>query len=109
MDDEIFKLTMKVAALEERTVNFEKQYERDMEEIKKDMGGIFKRIEESTEKISSLHTKINAIFSVDIKKAASFLMTIWVVAVVTYIGGQWAKSKFNGNVELTLKEERENG
>lgn len=91
---------VKVARLEEKFDNFEKSYEKDISNIRSQVGGIFKRIEDSikerhdqmegiTERLFCLDKKIEQRFKIDMKK---ILLGIFMACFV-YLCTEYIKAK----------------
>jgi len=91
-----------ISRLKEKTSNMEKLQNRDMQELKDSNSNMLSEIGTIGTSILEINNRITNMFSINIKKMAMFLVSCWFVAVTTYLGTSWAKSKFEPNI-ITLQ------
>ena len=123
IQEEDYRVHIKVAKLEEKITQVQRQYEIDMQENRKQLGGLFKRIEESflkghtqfdniNARITSLEFKILNTFRIDMKKILVAFFIGMFSFIATKVAEGWFQTKMmqtNQVFTLKLEEDLEDG
>lgn len=124
MNEHEINMIEKVAKLEEKT----DRHTEEVVKIKKDIGGIFKRVDDSSKErleqqqknesqLISLNQKVDSnfekienrfdsFFSIDLKKIAIFIISTLSLVLITTVTTVWLNGKINTSAfQIELKED----